>query len=246
MTTRTATRLATVFAVLAAGAILVAGASSADVAAPTGLHGFLLRADEPATTDFNRTPSFAWNPVAGANKYEFQLSTSSVFRDNGTLYDDALLTSPVAAPRLTLPWITGSPHALYARVRAVLATTTTQWSAGYGFDVTPPAPPTPLPSYPGLLRWTPIEGADSYQVWLVDTGKMETVRTNVLDEREFYTFHQSTPWISTVRWRIRALRGDVFNYRVNGMPVTSATYLPANRLNISRPSGQLMTRMPPR
>jgi hypothetical protein len=220
MTTRTATRLATVFAVLAAGAILVAGASSADVAAPTGLHGFLLRADEPATTDFNRTPSFAWNPVAGANKYEFQLSTSSVFRDNGTLYDDALLTSPVAAPRLTLPWITGSPHALYARVRAVLATTTTQWSAGYGFDVTPPAPPTPLPSYPGLLRWTPIEGADSYQVWLVDTGKMETVRTNVLDEREFYTFHQSTPWISTVRWRIRALRGDVFNYRVNGMPVT--------------------------
>ena len=38
---------------------------------------------------------------------------------------NATLTSPVAAPNLTLPWITGSPHALYARVRADLGTTTT-------------------------------------------------------------------------------------------------------------------------
>jgi hypothetical protein len=219
MTMHTA-RFATLFTVLAAAAILVAGASSAAVAPPSGLHGFLLRADEPATQDFNRTPSFAWNPVAGAISYQFQLSTSSVFRDNSTLFNDAKLTTPVAAPPLTLPWITGDPHALYARVRAVLASTTTEWSAPYGFDITPPAPPTPLPSYPGVLRWTPIEGADSYQVWLIDTGKMETVRTNVLDEREFYTFHQTQPWIGTVRWRIRAIRSDVFNYRVNGMPVT--------------------------
>ena len=214
-----AAHLAAIFAVLITAATLVAGASSADVAPPKGLHGFMLRADEPLTTDFDRTPSFAWNPVPGAITYQFQISTSSTFRDNGTLYNDGGLTTPVAAPPLTLPWITGNPHALYARVRAVLNNTTTQWSAAYGFDVTPPPPPTPLPSYNGLLRWTPIEGADSYQVWLIDTGKMETVRTNVLDEREFYTFHQSLPWIGTVRWRIRALRGDVFNYRVNGMPV---------------------------
>ncbi|MGZ4335525.1 MAG: hypothetical protein ACXVRJ_14810 [Gaiellaceae bacterium] len=213
-----AARFAALFAVLAAAATLVAGASSADIAPPTGLHGFLLRADEPLTTDFHRTPSFAWSPVPGAISYQFQLSTSSAFRENSTLYDDRKLTTPVAAPPLTLPWITGSPHALYARVRAVLDSTTTQWSASYGFDVTPPPPPTPLPSYPGLLRWTPLEGAEGYQVWLIDTGKMEYVRTNVLDEREFYTFHQTLPWISTVRWRIRALRGDVFNYRVNGMP----------------------------
>jgi hypothetical protein len=219
MTMHTA-RLATLFTILAAAAILVAGASSAAVAPPSGLHGFLLRADEPASQDFSRTPSFAWNPVAGAISYQFQLSTSSVFRDNSTLFNDARLTTPVAAPPLTLPWITGDPHALYARVRAVLASTTTEWSAPYGFDITPPPPPTPLPSYPGLLRWTPIEGADSYEVWLIDTGKMEVVRTNVLDEREFYTFHQTQPWISNIRWRIRAFRGDVFNYRVNGLPVT--------------------------
>ena len=214
-----AARVAILLAVLAAAATVVAGASSADVASPTGLHGFLLRADEPLTTDFHRTPSFAWNPVAGARSYQFQLSTSSAFRENATLYDDRNLSTPVAAPPLTLPWITGSPHALYARVRAILDSTTSQWSASFVFDVTPPPPPTPLPSYPGLLRWTPIEGAEGYQVWLIDTGKMEVVRTNVLDEREFYTFHQAAQWTGSVRWRIRALRGDVFNYRVNGMPV---------------------------
>jgi hypothetical protein len=196
-----------------------AHASEAAVTAPSGLHGFLLRADEPAAAAFHRTPSFAWNPVPGARKYQFQLSTSDVFRDNAILYDDSLVATPVAAPPLTLPWITGTPHALYARVRAVLDGETTPWSAPYGFDVTPPAPPTPLPSYPGLLRWTPVVGAEAYEVWLIDTGKFETVRTNVLDEREFYSFHQSQQWIGTLRWRIRALRSDVYNYRINGMPV---------------------------
>ena len=82
---------------------------------------------------------------------------------------------------------------------------------------TPHAAPTPLPSYPGVLRWTPTEGADGYEVWLIDIGKIEYVRTNVLDEREFYTFHQSAQWISTVRWRVRAVRGDQFKQRLNGI-----------------------------
>src|SRR5262245_42989900 len=198
---------------------LTATTSSAAVGAPTGLHGFLLRADEPASSSFDRTPSFAWNPVPGARTYQFQLSTSSTFRDNGILYNDSTLLSPVSAPSLTLPWITGSPHALFARVRAILDSDTTPWSAPYGFDVVPPAPPSPQPSYPGVLRWTPIEGADGYQVWLIDTGKVENVRTNVLDERDFYTFHQTMQWIGSVRWRVRAVRGDQFNQRINGMPV---------------------------
>ncbi|HEY8316673.1 MAG TPA: hypothetical protein VIG35_07400, partial [Gaiellaceae bacterium] len=112
------------------------------------------------------------------------------------------------------------PHALYARVRADLGTTMTPWSAPFGFDVVPPPPPSPLPGYPGVIRWTPTEGAEAYEVWLIDTGKFETVRTNVLDEREFYTFHQSSPWIGTVRWRVRAIRGDTFNSRINGLPVS--------------------------
>jgi len=207
-------------------------ASSAGLAAPTGLHGFLLRADETASTSFHRTPSFAWNPVAGATRYQFQLATTNTFRDNGILYDDSAQT-PVEAPPLTLPWITGSPHALYARVRALFGSDATPWSAPFGFDVVPPATPSPLPSYPGLLRWTPVEGADGYQVWLVDTGKVESVRSNVLDEREFYTFHQAPSWIASVRWRVRAVRGDTATTRINGIPVShygawSPTYSSSN------------------
>ncbi len=209
---------------IAGSAHAAAGATSG----PTGLHGFLLRADEPRTTAYHRTPSFAWDPVPGALRYQFQLATSSTFRDNGILYNDAKLVTPVAAPRLTLPWITGSPHALYARVRAVMpdGADTTSWSAPFGFDVTPPPPPTPLPSYPSLLRWTPVDGADRYEVWLIDAssdgaGRFVTTRTNVLDEREFYTLHQSQTWTGTIRWRIRAQHWDYFNYRVNGLPVTT-------------------------
>jgi hypothetical protein len=225
-------RAACIAVVLAATVLAGTASASTALTAPTGLHGFLLRADEPAASAFHRTPSFAWAPSPGAIGYQFQISTSSTFRDNGIIYNSSALTTPVAAPALLLPWITGSPHALYARVRATVSTgagtDVTPWSGGYGFDVTPPPPPTPLPSEPGLLRWTPIEGADSYQVWLVDarttavpTGKKETVRTNVLDERDFYTFHQSTSWTSSIHWRIRAIRSSATAHPANGLPAVS-------------------------
>jgi len=118
--------------VLAAGFTAVSGsARTLDLGAPTGLHGFLLRADEPQASTFDRTPSFAWNPVPGATGYEFQLSTSSTFRDNGIVYANNALTTPVAAPNVTLPWITSNPHSLYARARAVTQTTTSAWSAPF-------------------------------------------------------------------------------------------------------------------
>ena len=64
-----------------------AHAATADMAAPTGLHGFLLRADEPIAHDAPPHPSFAWNPFPGATGYQFQISTSSTFRDNGIVYN---------------------------------------------------------------------------------------------------------------------------------------------------------------
>lgn len=203
-------------------ALTVSDASARQAASgPTGLHPFQLRVDEPRSTSFTRTPAFAWNPIRGAQHYEFQLSTSGSFRESGIVYSDSTLTTPVTAPRLTLPWINGSPHALYARVRAVLVNdTTTLWSPAYGFDMDPPAVPTPLPSYPGLLRWTPADGAVGYQIWFVDLPKMVFTATNVLDEREFYSFHQAASWLGQVRWRIRALRHD-FNTRSNSLPASA-------------------------
>jgi hypothetical protein len=213
-------RLLVLLAALLAVASAVGGAR-ADSVAPTGLHGFLLRADEPQRTSFSRTPSFAWNPVPGALHYEFQLSLSTTFRDNAVIYADSNALTPVEAPAITLPWITGSPHALYARVRAITPDGATPWSDNFGFDMVPPPPPTPLAGYPGLLRWTPVEGALGYQVWLIDARKMEQTTTNSLDEREYYTFHPTASWTSTIRWRIRALRIDATvgsATRLNGIP----------------------------
>lgn len=195
-----------------------AGAPSGD-SAPKNLRAFLLRVDEPVAHSFPRTPSFAWTPVKGAIRYEFQLSTSNAFRENGIVYSDTSLTTPVAGPTLTLPWITGEPYALYARVRAVLEDDTTDWSASFGFDVEPSKIPAPLPSPAGMVRWTPIDGATEYDVWFVDIPKVIRTNTNVADEREFYTFHQAVSWLSTVRWRVRAVRLD-FKSRLNSLPAS--------------------------
>jgi len=197
-------------AILLAAAALIGTAHSAtaDTPAPTGLHAFLLRTDEPASSSFARTPSFSWNPVPGALHYEFQLALSTTFRDNSVIFADLNVETPVESPAITLPWITGNPHSLYARVRAITTDGASPWSANYGFDMVAPPAPAPLPSYPGMLRWTPVEGADLYEVWLVDVPKFVAVTTNVLDEREFYTFHQTTNWTGTIRWRVRSIRID--------------------------------------
>src|SRR5438045_9056542 len=130
--------------VLALAAIcftLLGVASAADAAtpvkgaAPGHLHGFLLRADEPVADPFSRTPSFAWDPVPGAVRYQFQLATSSSFRESGLVYTAANLTTPVAAPTVTLPWISGSPHALFARVRAIKRSSPTPCTAPFGLDM---------------------------------------------------------------------------------------------------------------
>ena len=243
-------------AALACSTLVVTTSSVAATSAPTGLHAFLIRADEPARDEFHRTPSFAWNPYPGAKGYQFQLSMSSTFRENAIFYNTNTLTTPVAAPALVLPWITGSPHSLYARVRATLSDgTVTPWTDEYGFDVVAPAAPTPLSlgsGDAGLVRWTRTEGATSYQVWFVDAPlksspyRIVSTHTNVVDERDFYTFHPAKKWIGTVRWRIRAVRSSEAGGPANKLPATtygpwSATYSSSNADLASGPITPLHT-----
>jgi len=165
-------RLAAAFAAALAVALPAASAHAAGPpAAPQNLHAFDLRADAAVTHTFARTPSFAWNPVTGAKSYEFELSTSRRFSDNGMVWSGKGIKSPATALPLTLPWITGSPYSLYGHVRAYTSKGVTAWSAPFGFNMRWPAVPTPLsPSYPGLLRWSTVPGASGYMVWLVDAG----------------------------------------------------------------------------
>src|SRR5919197_3274513 len=201
---------------LALALVAPSHAATTALKAPTGLRAFL--ADKPNGSDatFSRTPAFAWKPVPGAAKYEFALSTSPLFSSSGLVWDDATLTTPVAAVPIALPWITGDPHSLYARVRGIAANGAVgPWSRSYGFDMrwVGDGVPSPLPAPNGLIRWTPVDGATSYQVWYLNTNVMGTGRskifsttTNVADEREYYAFHPTGSFISEVDWRVRAVR----------------------------------------
>jgi hypothetical protein len=226
-------RLATVvLAVLAlAGSAQAAqrsAAAAATLRAPANFHAFLLRADEEPSTSFPRTPAFAWSPTAGAKRYELVLSTSPLFRGSGLIWDDATVTTPVGAVPIALPWITGNPHSLYARVRAIDAKGHVgPWTAPFGFDVRWQTVPGQLSAPAGLVRWTPVEGATSYQVWFLNLNidgqglnHWFDTTTNVADEREYYTFHQTAPFMGAVQWRVRAVR-QVYGKTVNGLPAVS-------------------------
>ncbi|MEO5634589.1 hypothetical protein [Gaiella sp.] len=140
--------------------------------------------------------------------------------------DPALATSirilrvPAVSVDMALPWFTGQPYALYTHVRAITRSGPTGWSKPYAFNMRWPGVATPLSSQPGFVRWTPVSGATSYQVWFPQISKVIATHTNVADEREFYTWHSDKAWWATARWRVRAVR-QVFGEIPNGLPAVS-------------------------
>ena len=78
----------------------------------------------------------------------------------------------------------------------------------------------PQPARPGLVRWTPVEGATAYDVWYPDIRKVIRTHTNVADQRELYTFHLEDSWWQLVRWRVRPVR-QVVGALPNGLPAVS-------------------------
>ena len=207
---------------------------------PQGLRAFLLRTDEPVKHEFDRTPSFAWMPVRGAIRYEFELATSKSFTESSIVWSNANdefvaptttttppattttaetaaaklaklyknLRTPTVSIDLALPWITGSPYALYAHVRAITNKGPTSWSAPYGFNTRWSSVPKDLNSpHPGLVRWSPVEGATAYQVWLYGAKTTFMTTTNVADARDLYTFHRTNPFFTgSIQFRVRAQR----------------------------------------
>jgi hypothetical protein len=131
------------------------------------------------------------------------------------------LKVPAVSIDVALPWFTGQPYALFARVRAVTASGPTRWSSAFGFNMRWPSVPAPAQTQSGLVRWSPVAGATGYQVWYPEIGKSFSTHTNVADLREFFTFHRAdSAWWSTAKWRVRAVR-RVFGTIPNGLPAVS-------------------------
>jgi hypothetical protein len=224
--------------------VLAPAAQSAPSAAPSGLRGFLLRVDDfPGRGSFPRTPAFAWEPYDGAVSYDFQLATSRKIDDRTIVWSTEGRAKPLRVPAVTipiaLPWMTGRPYALYIRVRAHTPTGVTRWSSPWGFNMqwTGDGKPAKLPDGPGLVRWTPVEGANSYQVWFepqIPPGKLVWTTANVADERDYYPSGQGqAPVFNSpfVNWRVRAVR-TLYGAMPNGLPAVSygpwsATYVSA-------------------
>jgi hypothetical protein len=227
--------LARVLAVLVA-ALIVAPAATA--AAPQNLHGFILRSNESVAPHvFARTPSFAWSRVTGAARYEFQLSTSRRFAENAIVWERANLKAPLTTIPITLPWVTGhNGYSWFARVRGFVNDRPTGWSTAYGFDLRSPGAPVSLSSgvnpRAGMIRWTPVEGANAYEVTFTydhvegQAKKIKTA-TTAADLREYYTFHNDPTFFDNgqgpegaVYWRVRAIR-EVIGDPLNDLPVVS-------------------------
>ncbi|MCY7301996.1 MAG: hypothetical protein LH654_02975 [Thermoleophilia bacterium] len=215
------------FLLLAAAAATLLSASALaqserSLSTPGNLKPFLLKASEASIHEFSRTPSFSWKPVRGAVRYEFQVAKNISFNESSVFYATGSVRSPAVAIPLALPWMSGKPFAAYARVRAVNGDgKVSPWSAPYGFNLRWKDIPQQLPEYPGLSRWTPVEGATGYEVWFTNIGGYEkhvTMRTNSVDHREAYTFHDSPTWTSSVKWRVRAIRNGEEIVHLNGLP----------------------------
>ena len=113
------------------------------------------------------------------------------------MFKDMNVAQPAETVPRQLPWMTGQPYALWARVRWISTNgqSATQWSKLFGFNIqwAQPEVPQQLPAPEGLVRWAPIDGATAYEVLypdLVPGASFETT-TNVADEREFFTFHDA-------------------------------------------------------
>ena len=140
------------------------------------------------------------------------------------MFKDMSVAQPAETVPRQLPWMTGEPYALWAHVRWISrdGKKATPWSAAFGFNLEWAAGEVPaqMPAPEGLVRWAPVDGATAYEVLypdLVPAVSFQTT-TNVADEREYFTFHNSLGY-ATVHWRVRAIR-DVgqFKSSTNGLP----------------------------
>ena len=154
-------------------------------------------------------------------RYEFELSKNPAFTEAGTFWSDAKLKTPAVSVPVALPWMTGSPYAVYARVRAITREGVSRWSAlvrlqrplgqraAAGRDL---SGHVPLDAWSAARRATRSGSRRC--------GRSSAMRTNAVDHREFYSFHQQAQYSGSVSWRVRAVR-SLYGKIPTGLPTVS-------------------------
>jgi hypothetical protein len=170
----TYSKLRIVFATLAVALITVAPAASApDV--PN-----LVGPNDGDTDAF--LPIFSWDPVTGADKYNFALAADTGF--NSVVYQVTGTKNTRATPDKTIPNGT-----YYWRVQAVDADgNTSGWSETRQIDklwadspvLTQPddAATISFPDEPLVLRWDPVPGAAKYHIFVASDPDLATLVTD--------------------------------------------------------------------
>jgi len=121
---------------------------------------------------YNTLPHFSWNPVTGADHYEFQIAADAAFTSSvlGFGQDDFITKNTTATILKTLPNGT-----YYWRVRAQSLTGSSQsaWSDTQSFTMawsSTPSPTSPTNGaslvypQPLLLNWSNVAGAQKYRL----------------------------------------------------------------------------------
>ena len=161
-------RTARLLTLLAAMLTLAVGAGSARSAdsAPTGLHGFLLRADEPCEDELLahavvRVEPGARRPRTTSSSSRSAIRSATTRSSTRSRRHDA---GRRAAAHPAVDHAARRTRSMRACARS-LPDGATPWSANFGFDMVPRCRRRRRSrAIPGCIRWTPVEGAAGYQV----------------------------------------------------------------------------------
>jgi len=190
---------ALVVAVATMATLLVAGAGSAQAAAPVDAPTII----GPDGTTEGSNPILQWEPLAGVTKYRVQVSASSSF--SSTLWtadaSNVSATPPNDLPLGTLHWrvagMDGSsvgPYATASFTRARVA----------GPQPLSPADGATLeyPSEPVILRWEPVPGVKNYKVEYDDAADFIGAKSAITDATN-WALLETQPLGQTFYWRVQ-------------------------------------------
>lgn len=193
---------------LLAGLSAPFAAAPAQAAAPSGMTTLL----SPAEGDtVGGNPVFSWSPVAGAVKYRVQIAATSGFESPIYTVDTASVN---ATPVNALP--TG---ALYWRVAPTDGSTgvgvytvgsfTRVWADAPVLLAPADGATLTYPDDPLLFTWSPLTGAQKYNVQIDDDVNFINPLTSTTTNNTSYTLADPQTSDQTFYWRIQGVSGSV-------------------------------------